>query len=231
MNTENTDNGGTQQTNSGADAGAANQAANPEANPSTATGTAEGQGNGGDNAGGTAGNAGEQGDKGTGDGQKPEAQGAPESYEPFNVPEGYTLEGPRLELAQEKFKAWGFDQTRAQEAIEAFVQADKENSTIMQQAAEQATAQKREVWAQQSKEQLGDKFDAEVAYAKTALASLNNPKLVEAFETEGWGNHPELIKVFAHLGRISRDSAVDGIGSPGGTQQAVDIAKRMYPNG
>lgn len=230
MNTD-TNTGGDQQTQTGAADGDANQAANPEAQGSNVTPPAEGQGNGGNNAGGDAGNQGEQGDKGADDGQnKPDVPGAPESYEQFNVPEGYVLDGPRLELAVEKFKGWGFNQAQAQEAIDAFCKADGENATIMQQAAEQAIAAKREAWADQARQQLGDKFDAEVGLAKTALASLNNPALTEAFETEGWGNHPELIKVFAHFGRLSRDSGMDGIGSPGGTQSGRSIEDRMYPS-
>lgn len=229
MNTE-TNNGGDQQTQPGAAAGATTDAANPNTQPVTAPADVDGQGDGGTKTGEDAGKTGGEGEKGAGDGQqKPEATGAPEQYEQFTVPEGYVLEGPRLELAVEKFKGWGFTQAQAQEAIDAFCKADGENATIMQQAAEAAIAQKREAWADQARQQLGDKFDAEVGLAKTALASLNNPALVEAFETEGWGNHPELIKVFAHFGRLSRDSGMDGVGSPGGTQAPRSIEDRMYP--
>lgn len=229
MNTENTNTGGDQQTQTGATGGEANQAANPEAQGSTATPPAEGQGNGGD-AGSAAGNEGTQGDKAAGDGQQQPPAGAPEQYEQFTVPEGYVLEGPRLEMAIEKFKGWGFNQAQAQEAIDAFCKADGENATIMQAAAEQATAQKREAWGQQAMAKFGDKFDAEVAYAKTALANFGTDELITAFVEEGWGNHPAMLEFFGKIGRLSRDSSMDGIGSQGGTQTQRSIEDRMYPS-
>lgn len=229
MNTENTNTGGDQQTQTGATGGEANQAANPEAQGSTATPPAEGQGNGGD-AGSAAGNEGTQGDKAAGDGQQQPPAGAPEQYEQFTVPEGYVLEGPRLELAIEKFKGWGFNQAQAQEAIDAFCKADGENATIMQAAAEQAISAKREAWADQARQELGDKFNEEVGYAKTALANFGDEKLIAAYESEGWGNHPEMIKLLAKVGRLSRDSSMDGIGSQGGTQTQRSIEDRMYPS-
>ena len=54
--------------------------------------------------------------------------------------------------------------------------------------------------------------------AKTAVQATQNPKLLEAFNEMGWGNHPELIKAFAFFGKMMRDSGSE-VGSPGGTEQ------------
>ena len=84
-----------------------------------------------------------------------------------------------------------------------------------------AVAQQRDEWGKQAKAELGDQYDAEVKFATTAVHALQNPKLVEAFDNLGWGNHPELIKAFAMFGKMMRDSPVDGIGNGGAAKPDV----------
>lgn len=231
MTIENT-NTAAQQPNPVAAAGAATpaEAANPQAGQGIDPVQAPGQGDGGD-----AGNAGKQGagegegTGSTGDGQNGEGQpdaltGAPEAYADPVLPEGFVLEGDRKEAALSLFRDLNLSQAGAQRAVDQFIKLVGDDEAMRNQAAEAAVAQQREEWSSQAKAELGERYDAEVAFARTAVQAVQSPALVEAFDKFGWGNHPELIKAFAMFGRSMRDSSVEGIGDAGG-----EAAKKQNP--
>ncbi len=240
MNIENTDTANGQQPNPGDGAGAATDAANPNGQSATAPAAAPGQGEGGDKTGGDAGKQGDQGKAGdegkTGDGQgktddeKPVLTGAPEAYTDFTLPDGFTLEGERKDVALSLFRDLGLSQAGAQRAIDHFIKTVGEDATVQQQAMEAAVMQQRDDWAKQAKTERGDKYDETVAYARTAVQALQNPKLVAAFDELGWGNHPELLKAFGQMGQMMRDSPIDGIGKGGSSAEKPKPWNAMYPN-
>lgn len=239
MNTD-TNTNDSQQPNPGAvDGATTTEAAKPNEQPATAQAVVEGQGDGGDKPGGDAGNKGDapktDGEDGTGDGQKktdeaPVLTGAPEAYADYTLPEGFALEGERKEAAESFFREANMSQAGAQRAIDMFTKLVSEDAAVQQQAMEAAVAQQRDDWAKQAKTELGDKYDAEVAFATTAVHATQNPKLIEAFNEQGWGNHPELIKAFAMFGKMMRDSPVDGIGTGGSEKPAAKPWNAMYPD-
>jgi len=55
------------------------------------------------------------------------------------------------------------------------------------------------------KEIGGDKFDASVALAKRATAKFASPGLKKMLDDSGLGNHPEVIKMFARVGKSMQD--------------------------
>lgn len=236
MNTENTA-PDSQQPNPGAGADAAAEAANPPAATGTAPGVAEGQGEGGNTAGSDAGNNGGEtaGDKPEGDGQGDTSgdeplTGAPEAYSDFNLPDGFALDGERKEDALALFRELNLSQPGAQRLVDKFVGLVSADEQARQAAVAQAVEQQRNDWAQQAKTELGDKYDGELAHAKTAVQALNSPKLLEAFNELGWGNHPELIKAFATFGKMMRDSPVEGIGPSGAPAEKPPAWQTMYPD-
>lgn len=239
MNTD-TNTSDSQQPNPGAADGAAStEAANPNAQQPTAAAVVEGQGEGGEKPGSDAGNQGDAGKTdgadGAGDGQKNTDEavvliGAPEAYADYTLPEGFVLEGERKEAAESFFREANMSQAGAQRAIDMFTKLVSEDAAVQQQAMEAAVAQQRDDWAKQAKAELGDKYDTEVAFAKTAVHALQNPELVKAFDEQGWGNHPELIKAFATFGKLMRDSPVDGIGTGGSEQPQKKPWNHMYPD-
>lgn len=224
-----------QQPNPGDGDASATTAANPNADQSTATGDAPGQGDGGDAAGGdNAGEQGKTGESGDGTGDDPNAavefNGAPEAYADFKLPEGIVLEGARKDAAVELFRKMNLSQDGAQAAVDHFIRTMGEDDAARTVAMEAAVAQQRDDWGRQAKAELGEKYDGEVAMAKTAVQAMQNPKLVEAFDEQGWGNHPELIKAFAFFGKMMRDSPVDGIGNSGNAPVAQTPWDAMYPD-
>lgn len=195
------------------------------ANPDTATGTVpdkvEGQGQAEDAK---AGEAGEKPDE--------QAKGAPEAYADFTLPEGFTLDGERLEFAQGLFRELNLSQDAAQKAVEAFCKADAENAATRQQFLDSERQQRIEDWGQQSKETFGAKYDETIALARAGVAAVNSPGLLAAFNDEGWGNHPELIRAFAKLGEMVRGSGPKGLEgeTARGDRSSIPIEKRLYPN-
>lgn len=239
MNTENTTDVAGQQPNPGSDAGVATDAANPNGQPATVQGSSDGQGNGGNDAGGDAGKQGGAdgaGDKGkTDDGQDkskdtPELTGAPEAYGDFALPDGFTLDGDRKDLALSLFRDSNLSQAGAQKYIDAFTKLVGEDEGVRAQAMEAAVQQQRDDWAKQAKTELGDKYDEAVGFARTAVQATNRPELIKAFDELGWGNHPELIRAFEFFGRSMRDSPVEGIGSGGAAPQKQPPHKILYPD-
>lgn len=169
---------------------------------------------------------------------KPEAVGAPEAYEAFKVPEGLVLEGERLEQANAFFKEQGWTQEQAQKAVDfysnlALKDAEAIGGSVkdqLTQAMEADRAQKIEKWGVDAKTQLGEGYDTAVSDARLFVQTVNNPELVAAFENEGWGNHPELIKAFAFAGKMARDSNVHGLGGHTSVPAQRDIGSVLFDN-
>lgn len=189
----------------------------------------EGTGNGGEATGAAGTDTQGQG----GNAAKPDsdtAAGAPEHYEAFKVPEGFSLEGDRLGQATEFFKGKGWTQEQAQEAIDLYTSMAGEDTAALQQAVESQRLQQIEQWGTQTKQQLGTKYEETVGLATTAVKAINDPELTKAFNEQGWGNHPAMVNAFAFMGRFLRDSPVDGLGgstSSGAAERS--LGERMYP--
>ena len=200
-----------------------NLAANPTATASTDSAVVQGQGQ--DAANPEAAEAEKVNDA-------PAVNGAPDAYEAFTLPEGFVLEGERLEAATALLKDLNLSQVGAQKAIEAFCKMDGENAGIREQVMAEATQAKRESWASEAKSELGAKYDETLVLARAGVAAVNSPKLLEAFDAEGWGNHPELIKAFAKLGELTRGSGPQGLEAETTRvdRSSIPIEKRLYPN-
>lgn len=196
---------------------------------SAPTGT-DGTGNGG---GATGGNGQPNKGEGGGDVGKPEegkTNAVPEQYSQFNLPEGFTLEGDRLGAATQFFKAKGWTQEQAQEAIDLYTSMAGEDAAALQQAMEAQRLQQVEQWGIDAKQQLGGKYDETVSLATTAVKAINDPELTKAFNELGWGNHPTMIKAFAFFGGFLRDSKIDGLGgtTASGPAAASDPKSVLY---
>lgn len=190
----------------------------------------EGTGDGGDAKGATSKDTQGEGGK-SGKPDSDTAAGAPEQYEAFKVPDGFSLEGDRLGQATEFFKAKGFTQEQAQEAIDLYTRMAGEDTAALQQAVEAQRLQQIEQWGTETKQQLGSKYDETVGLATTAVKAINDPELTKAFNELGWGNHPAMVNAFAFMGRFLRDSPMDGLG--GSTTSATGertMGQRMYPD-
>lgn len=162
------------------------------------------------------------------------SEGAPESYEEFALPEGFTLEGERLEQATEFFKENNWTQEQAQQGVDMFMKMQQQQIESQMQAFNDTQAE----WVQTINEDPeigGANKDASVAAAQKALATFGTPELNKmlGLPTEdnptgtGLGNNPELVRLMARIGAaISEDSVVVNQGK--GTPKTHE--ERLYPS-
>lgn len=198
-------------------AGAASAAGTEPAAPSTDAGTTPAAPAAGSDAG-----------AGTGDGGaasgEPPKPAVPESYD-FKVPGGVTLDASLVDEFTPIAKELGLTQDQAQKVVDLHTAAiAKVEGRIREQ-----WSQTQEQWREASKgdaEIGGAKLAETVTVAKKALEKFGTPGLVEVLESTGLGNHPEVIRFVAKIGRSVSEDALAGMSSG----EAPNPLKAMYPS-
>ncbi len=155
--------------------------------------------------------------------KQPEAQ-LPDKYE-LKMPEGMELDSAMLEQATPLFKELKLTGEQAQKLSDLY-------------ANKVATGRKEQLdawngildgWRESAKsdpEIGGAKFGENVGTAKAALDKFGTPELKKALDDYGMGNHPEMIRLLARVGKaLSEDRLVDGKSGAG----SPDPAKVLYP--
>lgn len=71
-----------------------------------------------------------------------------------------------------------------------------------------------EAWVndiREDKELGGENFEKSVELASRVFKKYAEPEFVQALQESGWGNHPELVRVFTRIGKaMANDEKVDG---------------------
>lgn len=81
-------------------------------------------------------------------------------------------------------------------------------------------------WKSETQKTLGNEIKQNLMYVGNALKQFGSPKLVELFNETGVGDHIEVVKAFAKIGKhFTEDSMVDGKSATEG--KAEDI---LYPS-
>lgn len=137
----------------------------------------------------------------------PEAPaGAPEAYEAFAVPDGMTLDAAALEAFAPVAKQLNLTQAQAQELVDVFAA-----NVAAREAARVAEVTGWADAARADPEIGGAKFTEHLAAAQAALRQFQSPALVAMLNETGVGNHPEMIRLLAKVGRaIGEDKLVTG---------------------
>lgn len=170
---------------------------------------------------------GEQGKADDKQGDKGEAKtGAPESYD-FKAPEGVEqLDSQLVETFTPLAKELGLSNDQAQKLVDLAPQIQQR---MAQQQAE-AWGKQLEAWVGEVKADRdigGDNLPATMASAQKVMQQFGTPELKAALEQTGMGNHPELVRLFAKVGKaMGEDSFVAGGKSSGGSGSIVDA---FYP--
>lgn len=162
------------------------------------------------------------------DGETDEGKGGDnqESYEAFTMPDGMEVDEALVGRFTPVAKELELDQAGAQKLVDLFAE-------IQAEAAEAQTTSwnaMQEQWAEDAKgdkEMGGDKWDETVSLAARARDKFGTPALKDALNATGAGNHPELIRFFARIGRlVGEDGFVSGETKPA----PKTTAEVMYPN-
>ncbi len=149
---------------------------------------------------------------------------APEKYEPFKFADGKSLSDEQLADVTAQAAALGLTQEQAQKLADS----ELKRAEGVQAQQEAVIADLREQWAQAArddKEFGGEKFEENLATARTALDAFGSDTLKNLLAVSGMGNHPEFIR-FCH--NVGKSIQADGVVT-GGPARAQHDPKRLYP--
>lgn len=237
----------------GADAGAGGTHLGGDASGGGDAGAGGGQPAGDKPAGDAAGATGKDGDKPAGDaagdkpvgdkpaadagakpGDKPQdkpAEGAPEKYENFTLPDGLKLDEAVMGEFSALAKELNLPQAAAQKLVDIGARMQQGTAEQMQ-AAMVAQAEKWGTESQVDKEFGGDKFSENLSVAKKALDQFGSPEFKAFLRDSKLGNHPEVIRFMFRAGQaISQDGFVPGRSGANASQDARSMysASNMNP--
>lgn len=168
--------------------------------------------------------------------KKDEPAKAPEKYEPFKVPEGFTLSEPIAAEAGTLFKELNLSQDQAQKLIDFHAAKTREAA----EAPGKLWADTQEEWvkAVRADSEIGSKLPVVKQTIAKAIDSLPAPLAAEfrqAMDYTGAGNNPAFIKAFYKFAtQLTEGGHVSG-GGPSSFGQAkpsdkpASLAAAMYP--
>ena len=168
------------------------------------------------------------------DPEAPPAHVIPEAYE-LTAPEGLTIDADLLAEATPIFKEAGLSNDQAQAILPAAKSLMEKTQQSTLQSLIDSGNQQRKAWLDAAKadEQIGgNKWDASLGNAAKALDALGHPEGSEfrtALNETGFGNHPEMIRIFARLGEMVGEDG-DFVRADAGAPVNVPAYKRLYPN-
>ena len=158
---------------------------------------------------------------GAGDGEGEKDTGAPEQYEAFTLPEGFTLDEDGKAELEGLFRGMNLSQKGGQKLVDAYVKqrtADKEAELL-------ALTGKRKQWRAELKARPD--YAEQRALAKKGMAAIvSTPQERELFQNTWLSDRPELFDMFVKVGRlVGEDTPLPS----GGSGPVEDSALRRFP--
>jgi hypothetical protein len=141
------------------------------------------------------------------------------------IPQGVTVDKSLLEGFTGWVKEAKVDGKAAQKLVDLQVKA--------QMAVNAAQVEQVTKWAEETRndpEVGGANFDANLASAKKAVDRFCSPGMKEILQQSGLGNHKEVIRAFAQIGKLIAEDRMPG--APGGAAAAEshdDALRSAFP--
>lgn len=163
----------------------------------------------------------------------PPAHVIPEAYQ-LTAPDGMTIDADLLTEATPIFKEAGLSNEQAQAILPAAKSLVEKTQQATVQNLIDAGNQQRKAWLDAAKadEQIGGaKWDASLDSAGRALDALGHAEGSEFRTTlneTGFGNHPEMIRIFARIGEMVGEDGDFVRGDAGAPVKP--IWQRLYPD-
>lgn len=155
---------------------------------------------------------------------KADAEGAPDSYADFTVPEGVALNAEGVAQLQAFGKEHNLSQTAAQQVVDMGVQLQQQ----WHQAAVDAFNTTRQGWreaSQNDKEFGGPNLVQNMGVAVRAREQFGTPELAKLLNDYGLGDHPEVIRFFYRAGKATSE---DIFVAPGATAAPKSAGALLY---
>ncbi|WP_241723060.1 peptidase [Raoultella sp. HC6] len=164
--------------------------------------------------------SGDKPEQGSDKDKKPETQ-APEKYK-LTAPEGTELDSKAVELFEPVARELDLTNEQAQKLAGLWPQLQEQ----MQQRQAESWGAQVEQWAADTKadkEIGGDKLTASVGHAQKALDTFASKEFREFLDTTGMGNHPEMVRAFAKVGKLMSEDSFVMAHSSDGQRSAAEV--------
>lgn len=148
---------------------------------------------------------------------------APEKYD-LKAPEGIVLDT----AAVEEFSVIAKELNLTNDQAQKFANV----AAAMEQRRAEAHVKTVKEWAEQSKgdkEIGGDAFDTNMSTARKFMDTFGSPELKQLLDVSGFGNHPEVVKLFVKAGKRFGEDGFVASGNRAATPEQ-SAAKALYPN-
>lgn len=146
----------------------------------------------------------------------------PEKYE-LKLPENSLLDQSHVEDVAAYAKENGLSQEQAQKILER----EAETVSDYQQTLREKMDEASQLWKQQvveDKELGGQNFNKNVELAHRALSEFGSEKLKEMLEKTGFGNHPEIVRLFSKIGAARAEGTfINPKANSGSTKTMEDV--------
>lgn len=153
--------------------------------------------------------------------------GAPEQYEAFNYPEGYSMDEQATEVFNDAARAANLTQEQAQQLVDFDAQRFADAVATQQQAWEDT----RTSWKQEIEKDAdlgGARYEQTQTNMAKVLDSLGTPALRDFLNESGLGDHPEMVRLLAKAGAaLGEDTLVSGEGGSGASRPSFYINSAM----
>lgn len=147
---------------------------------------------------------------------------APEKYD-LKIPEGSPLDATHLERTAAFAKERGLSNEEAQALLE------RDNKTVAGylDGQKKLVEDERKAWlttAKSDKEIGGDNHGRKVELAQRVIARFGTEALQDVLKRTGFGDYPELVRVFSRIGEaMSEDQLILPGATPGDKKSPEDI--------
>ncbi len=126
----------------------------------------------------------------------------------LKIPEGLQLPKDSVEKIASYAREQGFSKDKAQELLN--LEADMVKEMIA--AQQESYSKTREEWVNQVKNDQeigGNNFKQSIDHAQRALKQFASDEFIKTLNETGYGDHPEVVRVFARIGKmIGNDTIV-----------------------
>lgn len=147
--------------------------------------------------------------------------GAPETYEEFTLPEGFSLDDEVKEEISGMFKSMNISQAGAQKLIDAYLKR-----VMSQKEAEISELNSRRMrWRSEVRQK--PTYESDKAFAQKGIrAVVNTPEGKALFQDTWLSDHPAVFGMFVTIGRLlGEDTPLP----PGGPRPPAESAETRFP--
>ena len=159
---------------------------------------------------------------------EPEAEGKTEEKESGDA-EDFSLDNPKdsglTDADMERIVSYAKEQGLGKDAAEKLVKFQSEAKDNFMVSMQEEHSQRAMQWQQDvraDKELGGQNFEQSVEYAKNAAKKFGSEEFINMLDESGFGNHPEVVRVFSRIGRAMDNDTLEKGGVHSGGQRSME---------